>query len=115
MGASLTPASTVMVTSSGAESAPEASVTTRRKTSAASALNCAGARKPGAADAASLKDTAAPLTWLQAKLNASPSGSVPEPSRDTASPSATVWSAPASAAGASFTAATAMVTRAASL
>ena len=93
---------TVTVTVSVAVS-PPGSVTVSVKVSTASLARLEGAVKVGCAAVVLLSVTLAPAVWAQAKVRVWLSGSeLALPSRVTAAPSATRWSAPAFADGASF-------------
>src|SRR5690554_1384331 len=103
-GFSLGTSVSVTVTSSGALSTvPSLTTSWNTSTSSPGLGMAAGAVNSGMAAVASSSVTGSPLTWVQAKVIASPSGSeLPEPLSVTTVPTVTVWSAPASAMGGRF-------------
>ena len=99
-GASFAPAVTVTVTVSVSDLSP--SLTVRVKVSDAFAASWDGAVKVGFAVVAPVRITSGvPSVWDQEYVRVSPESRslLPLPSRVTLAPSATVWSAPALAAG----------------
>src|SRR5690554_6735426 len=103
-GFSLGTSVSVTVTSSGALSTvPSLTTSWNTSTSSPGLGMAAGAVNSGMAAVASSSVTGSPLSWVQAKVIASPSGSeLPEPLSVTTVPIVTVGSAPASAMGGRF-------------